>query len=66
MKLSLECSRYQRKAFVPGTWEVRIRVVPSEVIEESRDPISQRKERGFYTKCSRWLLTCIEQERNMV
>lgn len=37
---------------MPGTWEVKVRVIPLEVTEEDR---GQEKECGFYTKCTKCL-----------
>lgn len=62
MKLSLECSGIRRKP-VPGTWEVRVRVLPLEVTEKDR---GQEKECGFNTKCTKWSLGCFEQDDNGV
>lgn len=48
---------------MPGTWEVRVRIIPLEVTEEDK---GQEKECGFYTKCTKWSLGCFKQDDNRV
>lgn len=51
---------------VCGTWEVKVKIMPPKVTEEGRGPTGQRKECGFYTKCTKWSLECFEQKNNAV
>lgn len=51
---------------MPGTWERRVTVIPSEVTGEDRGPTDQEKECGVYTKCTKWSLECLQQDRNRV